>query len=138
MQAPPVATSGFRQRHNAQTSQSSEHSSSVRWRRDGNGEMIHVSNSAFTNREPATEVEYTVPTVNPNQICQVLPPTTSFKHLHSQQADEQPNYDGCNIVSEVSTKALKDRMGPSKSMPTIYPGITAQYSQLEMIPEECN
>ena len=70
--------------------------------------MIHVSNSAFTNREPATEVEYTVPTVNPNQSCQVLPPATSFKHLHSQQADEQPNYDGCNIVSEVSTKALKD------------------------------
>ena len=126
---------------NVQTSQSDEHSSSVRWTRAGNGKTIQLSNSEYVNHKPAAEVEYTAPTVQPEQRCLVLPrPTTaSSKHPHAPLAsaiDQEPHYEGCNVVPEVPARALNDRSGPSKPRPTMYPGITAQYSQLEVIPED--
>ena len=126
---------------NVQITQSDENSNSVRWARAGNGETVQVSKNAYFNHKPASEVEYTAPTVQPEQRGLLLPrpSAVSSKHPHAPHTraiDQEPHYEGCNVAPEMSTRALNDRSGPLGPRPTMYPGITAQYSQLEVLPED--
>ena len=141
VQRPPPAVSVSCHTSNVQTTQCDENSNSVRWARVGNSETVQVSNNAYVDHTPASEVEYTAPTLQPERRCLVLPrpPSVSSKHPHAPHTraiDQKPHYDRCNVVLEMSARALNDRSGPLAPQPTMYPGITAQYSQLEVVPED--
>ena len=127
----------------AQLHQSSEDTSSTRWRRTANDKEVTIPNNTDTEPE-----EYSTPFVQQDRRL-VLPRVSTTasaiiaKHhdapLQAKRVNQEPRYEGCEILPEGSIKGsggLNDRRVPSKPMPTLHPEITAQYSQLEIIPEE--